>query len=409
MSSTRRCLIVVGTRPEAIKLAPVIIAMKKSSDFEPVVVATAQHREMLDQALNLFDIRPDYDLNVMRPQQSLCSLTSRVLLGLEPVLAKEKPDWVIVQGDTTTAFAGALAGFYAHVPVAHVEAGLRTRSIASPFPEEANRRLITRLAAVHFAPTKRAAANLLAEGVPAETVHVTGNTAIDALYTVLALQGEASSAGVEAAAASELTGNPTSPIGPATPATVTSLLAGAGSSRKPASRMLLVTTHRRENWGKPLEQVYHAILDILEALPDVWVLFPCHRNPVVREAANRILGAHLRVKLTDPLDYKDFVHALQEATLVLSDSGGVQEEAPALRKPVLVLREETERQEAVEAGTARLVGTDRARIREEALGLLTDPRRYEEMANAGGANNPFGDGHASERILDVLRSMSMHG
>ena len=409
MSSTRRCLIVVGTRPEAIKLAPVIIAMKKSSDFEPVVVATAQHREMLDQALNLFDIRPDYDLNVMRPQQSLCSLTSRVLLGLEPVLAKEKPDWVIVQGDTTTAFAGALAGFYAHVPVAHVEAGLRTRSIASPFPEEANRRLITRLAAVHFAPTKRAAANLLAEGVPAETVHVTGNTAIDALYTVLALQGEASSAGVEAAAASELTAKPTSPIGLATPATVTSLLAGAGSSRKPASRMLLVTTHRRENWGKPLEQVYHAILDILEALPDVWVLFPCHRNPVVREAANRILGAHLRVKLTDPLDYKDFVHALQEATLVLSDSGGVQEEAPALRKPVLVLREETERQEAVEAGTARLVGTDRARIREEALGLLTDPRRYEEMANAGGANNPFGDGHASERILDVLRSMSMHG
>jgi len=409
MSSTRRCLIVVGTRPEAIKLAPVIIAMKKSSDFEPVVVATAQHREMLDQALNLFDIRPDYDLNVMRPQQSLCSLTSRVLLGLEPVLAKEKPDWVIVQGDTTTAFAGALAGFYAHVPVAHVEAGLRTRSIASPFPEEANRRLITRLAAVHFAPTKKAAANLLAEGVPAETVHVTGNTAIDALYTVLALQGEASSAGVEAAAASELTAKPTSPIGLATPATVTSLLAGAGSSRKPASRMLLVTTHRRENWGKPLEQVYHAILDILEALPDVWVLFPCHRNPVVREAANRILGAHLRVKLTDPLDYKDFVHALQEATLVLSDSGGVQEEAPALRKPVLVLREETERQEAVEAGTARLVGTDRARIREEALGLLTDPRRYEEMANAGGANNPFGDGHASERILDVLRSMSMHG
>ena len=409
MSSTRRCLIVVGTRPEAIKLAPVIIAMKKSSDFEPVVVATAQHREMLDQALNLFDIRPDYDLDVMRPQQSLSSLTSHVLLGLEPVLAKEKPDWVIVQGDTTTAFAGALAGFYAHVPVAHVEAGLRTRSIASPFPEEANRRLITRLAAVHFAPTKKAAANLLAEGVPAETVHVTGNTAIDALYTVLALQGEASSAGVEAAAASELTAKPTSPIGLATPATVTSLLAGAGSSRKPASRMLLVTTHRRENWGKPLEQVYHAILDILEALPDVWVLFPCHRNPVVREAANRILGAHLRVKLTDPLDYKDFVHALQEATLVLSDSGGVQEEAPALRKPVLVLREETERQEAVEAGTARLVGTDRARIREEALGLLTDPRRYEEMANAGGANNPFGDGHASERILDVLRSMSMHG
>ncbi|MBE3576242.1 MAG: UDP-N-acetylglucosamine 2-epimerase (non-hydrolyzing) [Limnochordales bacterium] len=424
MSNTLRCLIVVGTRPEAIKLAPVIIAMKKSSDFEPVVVATAQHREMLDQALNLFDIRPDYDLNVMRPQQSLCSLTSRVLLGLEPVLAKEKPDWVIVQGDTTTAFAGALAGFYAHVPVAHVEAGLRTRSIASPFPEEANRRLITRLAAVHFAPTKRAAANLLAEGVPAETVHVTGNTAIDALYAVLALHGEASSAGVEAAAASELT---------AKSAKAASSAAGSGSGSGPgsgsglapgpgpgpglapglgsggASRMLLVTTHRRENWGKPLEQVYHAILDILEALPDVWVLFPCHRNPVVREAANRILGAHPRVKLTDPLDYRDFVHALQAATLVLSDSGGVQEEAPALRKPVLVLREETERQEAVEAGTARLVGTDRVRIREEALALLTDRRRYEEMANAGGANNPFGDGHASERILAILRSMSMHG
>lgn len=413
MSNTCRCLIVVGTRPEAIKLAPVIIAMKKSSAFEPVVVATAQHREMLDQALSLFDIRPDYDLNVMRPQQSLSSLTSRVLLGLEPVLAKERPDWVIVQGDTTTAFAGALAGFYAHVPVAHVEAGLRTRSIASPFPEEANRRLITRLASVHFAPTKKAAANLLAEGVPAETVHVTGNTAIDALYTILALQGEASSAGVEAAAASELIaastppGTANNPANPANPAKAASSATGPGPEG--ASRMLLVTTHRRENWGKPLEQVYHAILDILDVLPDVWVLFPCHRNPVVREAANRILGAHPRVKLTDPLDYKYFVHALQEARLVLSDSGGVQEEAPALRKPVLVLRDETERQEAVEAGTARLVGTDRARIREEALALLTDPRRYEEMANAGGANNPFGDGHASERILDILRSTATYG
>lgn len=376
-----RALLVFGTRPEAIKMAPIVQAMRKSERFAPIVAVTGQHREMLDQVLDLFGLVPDYDLNLMHPGQKLGELTARVLTGLEPVIVRERPDWVLVQGDTTTAFAGALAAFYAHVPVAHVEAGLRTRTIWLPFPEEANRRLITRLSSLHFAPTRRAVANLLEEGVPEETVHLTGNTVIDALFTVL--NGVLGGGGAAEVAAALATPPP------------------AG-----ARRMILVTTHRRENWGEPMGRVYQAILDILEQVPDAWVLFPCHRNPVVRELARAVLEGHPRVRITDPLDYPSFVEALREATLVLSDSGGVQEEAPALNKPVLVLRDETERQEAIEAGTARLVGTDRKRIVQEAVRLLTDERAYAQMAGAGGKHNPFGDGHAAERILAALEAFT---
>ncbi|MBE3583995.1 MAG: UDP-N-acetylglucosamine 2-epimerase (non-hydrolyzing) [Limnochordaceae bacterium] len=375
-------------------MAPLVQALQDDPTSEAVVAVTAQHREMLDQVLRLFGIEPDFDLNLMKPGQSLTELTSRILTGLAPVIDQVQPDWVLVQGDTTTAFAGALAAFYAHKPVAHVEAGLRTGDLWVPYPEEGNRRLVARLAALHFAPTRRAAENLWREGTPRADVFITGNTVVDALLWVVRGHGSSPS------------WQPTESPDVRPEQSATSPSAGHEPWTAHPGRMILVTTHRRENWGEPLSRIYGAILDVLESVPDAWVLFPCHRNPLVRKRAQAVLGGHPRVEIIEPLDYVDFIHALEASTLVLSDSGGVQEEAPALRKPVLVLRDETERIEAVEAGTARLVGTQRDRIAREAIRLLTDPGAYAAMASAGGESNPFGDGQASRRIVAVLKERS---
>jgi len=360
---------VFGTRPEAIKMAPVIKELQKAGDcFSLRVVVTAQHREMLDQVLDLFGIRADYDLNIMQPGQSLPDLACRILSRLTPVFARERPDLVIVHGDTATTFLGALAAFYLQIPVAHVEAGLRTYRPYSPFPEEMNRRLTGALAAYHFAPTRTAAENLLAERVPPAAVMVTGNTVIDALLAVAA--------------------RPDLKI----PRAVADIPAG--------EKVILVTTHRRENLGEPLRRIYSALRLLLADFPGLWVVFPVHRNPLVRKAAKEILGDLSRVRLLPPLEYGSFVALMRRADLVLTDSGGIQEEAPALGKPVLVLRDTTERPEAVRAGTVRLVGLDEEKIRAEVRRLLLDEAAYREMAQAV---NPYGDGRAAERICAFLQ------
>ncbi len=370
-----RILVVFGTRPEAIKLAPVVLALaERPREFSVSVCVTAQHREMLDQVLELYAIRPDHDLDIMRPDQTLPDLTATALVALGRVLATERPDLVMVQGDTTTTMVAALAAFYAKVPVAHVEAGLRTRSKHAPFPEEVNRRVTSVIADLHFAPTDGAKRNLLAEGISAASVHVTGNTVVDAL--ILARR--------------KLAGH-----GPAAPEL----------QRLDARRtVVLVTAHRRESFGAGLESICGAIRDLVERNPDIAVVFPVHLNPSVRTQVRRVLAgqaaAEGRLLLTDPLSYTDLVWMLDRCRLVLTDSGGIQEEAPSFQKPVLVMRDVTERPEGVAAGVARLVGTDLIRIREETERLLRDEDAYATMTGAG---NPYGDGRAAERVVDVLR------
>jgi UDP-N-acetylglucosamine 2-epimerase (non-hydrolysing) len=360
-------MVVFGTRPEAVKMAPVVARLRESAEFRPIVVVTAQHREMLDQVLRLFDITPDRDLDIMRAEQSLFDIATRALAGLDPVLRELRPAMVLVQGDAASTMLGALAAFYHRIPVGHVEAGLRTHDKYQPYPEEMNRRLTSVLADLHFAPTPWARDNLLREGTPRERVVVTGNTVIDALRDVA--------------------GRPGVELPPGLPP-----LDGR--------RMLLVTTHRRENWGEPLRQVYLALIDLLERFPDVVVVFSVHPNPAVRRLADDILGGHPRAHLIAPPDYGPFVRLMARAYLILTDSGGLQEEAPALGTPVLVLREVTERPEGVAAGTVELVGTSRARIAERAARLLADAAARDAMA---AVRSPYGDGQAARRIVGALR------
>jgi UDP-N-acetylglucosamine 2-epimerase (non-hydrolysing) len=354
----------MGTRPEAIKLAPVILrGMTDRERFEILVVRTSQHQEMLDQVIEYFDLPIVADLNIMRRDQDLAHITTSALEGLQRVIAETRPDAVIVQGDTTTSFAGALAAFYEGIPVAHVEAGLRTYNKREPFPEEVYRRLTSVIADYHFAPTEAARRNLLKENVPAKTIWVTGNTSIDALLLTLAKSK-----------------------------------AQAEPSRNPWPTLLL-TMHRRENHGEPMRRICEALLILLRRFPELRVICPLHLSPRVRDVVCPALGSHPRVALLEPLSYEPFVLAMNSAHIILSDSGGIQEEAPALGKPVLVLRNTTERPEAVEAGTARLVGTETGAIVSACEQLLTDPCVYRAMAQA---RNPFGDGHAADRILGVL-------
>ncbi|MCL1464339.1 non-hydrolyzing UDP-N-acetylglucosamine 2-epimerase [Argonema galeatum] len=358
--------IIVGTRPEAIKLAPVIQRFQGSSSFETRVILTGQHREMVDQVMQLFDLNSDEDLAIMQPQQTLTDITCRSLQGLETLFHQMQPTLVLVQGDTTTAFAAALAAFYQKIPVGHVEAGLRTDDLFNPYPEEANRRLISQVTQLHFAPTSLAVDNLRRSGVVGE-IHQTGNTVIDALLMVAQRQ----------------------------PA------CNIPSLDWQKYRMLLATVHRRENWGEPLKDIAQGFLQILSKFPDTALLLPLHRNPTVREPLQAMLGNHPRVFLTEPLDYAELVGAIQRCYLLLSDSGGLQEEAPSLGKPVLVLRETTERPEALAAGTAKLVGTNPTHILAAASELLSNPSVYNAMATAV---NPFGDGHAAERILQIVEN-----
>lgn len=360
---------VFGTRPEAIKLAPVVHALKRCPQLEPIVVSTAQHREMLDQMLRWFEIRPDLDLDVMRPRQSLAELTSRVIIGMDEALTRFKPDMLLVQGDTTTVMTAALAAHYQKVPVGHVEAGLRTEDRYNPFPEEMARRLTTRLASLHFAPTDRALRNLAGEGV-GENVYKTGNTVIDALFeTVEKLKQH--------------------PIN-------LNLFDGTDFDKY---RVILVTAHRRENWGDSMTQIARALREIADEFEDVQVLYPIHKNPIVRESMEPIFANHPRLILIEPLDYVPFVYAMQRCHFVMTDSGGIQEEAPSLGKPVLVLRTNTERPEAVEAGAARLVGVEQSGIVSAARDLLSKPGEYERMSSVV---NPFGDGRAADRIVDGI-------
>lgn len=349
-------------------MAPLVKALAASDAFEPCVVVTAQHREMLDQVLTLFDIQPDVDLNLMKPGQTLTDITAGVLAGIEKAIAEEKPDMVLVHGDTTTTFAGALAAFYQQVPVGHIEAGLRSGNMASPFPEEANRRLTGVLAALHFSPTAGARVNLLREGVAEEQIFVTGNTVIDALQAVVRPDYIFSDETIQAALA------------------------------RPGQKILL-TTHRRENLGEPMRDIFKAVHQLIQDLPQLTVIFPIHKNPKVRALAKDILGDDPAVVFSEPLDYEPFAHLMANVDLIMTDSGGLQEEAPALGKPVLVLRDTTERPEAVAQGTVRLVGTDAKTIYHAASLLLTDSVAYESMANAV---NPYGDGAAAERSVAFL-------
>lgn len=375
-----RILSVFGTRPEAIKMAPVVLALAAAAGIEPRVCVTGQHRAMLDQVLALFAIMPDYDLAVMQANQGLTDITTAVLKGLEPVLADFRPDRVLVHGDTTTSFAASLAAFYRRIPVGHVEAGLRTGNIYAPWPEEMNRRLADAIADLHFAPTERARANLLAEGAAADRVVVTGNTVIDALLHVIARIRQ------------DL------PLRDELDRRFDFLASGRGGGQP---KLVLVTGHRRENFGAGFERICRALARLAER-DDVEILYPVHLNPNVQGPVMRTLGRRPRVHLIDPVDYLAFVCLMDRADLIITDSGGIQEEAPSLGKPVLVMRETTERPEAVEAGTVRLVGTDEDLIVREAERLLDDADAYAAMARA---HNPYGDGHASERIVSTLRSI----
>lgn len=371
-----KVIFVFGTRPEAIKMAPVIGAIRDRPErFRPTVCVSGQHRQMLDQVLDLFGIKPDHDLRIMKPNQDLFDVTCAVLDGLKGILKQEAPDLLLVQGDTTTAMAASLAGFYARIPIGHIEAGLRSGNKRAPFPEEMNRRLTSAVTDLHFAPTRGAMENLKAEGVAPRTIHVTGNTVVDALMAISRKLEEDRS--------------------------VREGLDAVFSYLDPTRRLVLVTGHRRENFGPGFESICHALREIAEARPDVEVLYPVHLNPNVQEPVNRILkGSSLRnVHLIPPVDYLPFVYLMKRSHLILTDSGGIQEEAPSLGKPVLVMRETTERPEAVEAGAVRLVGTDRGRIRDAVYQLLDDPASYRAMSVV---RNPYGDGRASERIVRII-------
>lgn len=368
-----RVLTVIGTRPEAIKMAPVIAALAVAPDIDARLCVTAQHRGMLDQVLTLFDLTPDHDLDLMRPGQDLTSITAGVLEGVQPVLAEFRPDLVLVHGDTTTTLAATLAAYYAQVPVGHVEAGLRTHNIYAPWPQEVNRKVVGAVAELHFAPTAGAGRNLRAEGVPEARIHITGNTVIDALHQVVARLD-------------------------ADPARRAALDTALGLD--PTRRLILVTGHRRESFGDGFQRICDA-LALLADRPDVEIVYPVHLNPKVKGPVEARLSGRPNVHLIPPQDYLPFVHLMTCADLILTDSGGVQEEAPALGKPVLVMRETTERPEAVEAGTVLLVGTDVGAITREAARLLDDPVAYRQMSVA---HNPYGDGQATGRILAALRA-----
>jgi UDP-N-acetylglucosamine 2-epimerase (non-hydrolysing) len=368
-----RVLSVLGTRPEAIKLAPVIKRLGETPGVVSQVCATAQHRQMLDQVLALFEIAPDYDLDLMRPGQDLYEITARVLTAMKPVIEAAKPDILLVQGDTTTCLASALAAFYAGVPVGHVEAGLRTGDMAAPFPEEANRVLVSRLARLHFAPTAKSRDNLLGEGVPADRIFVTGNTVIDALLSVRNKADSDAGAGT---------------LDPA-----------LRRDWRAGEHRVLVTGHRRESFGGGFESLCAAIRDLAERHSGWRFIYPVHLNPNVREPVGRILGGLANVALIEPLEYLPFVWLMDSSDVILTDSGGIQEEGPSLGKPVLVMRAVTERPEAVEAGTVMLVGTERQKIIEGMESVLLDRGLYRRMARA---HNPYGDGRAAERIVDIL-------
>lgn len=359
-------LAIVGTRPDAVKMAPVVRALRAEEAFRPTLVATAQHREMLDQVLRLFDLAPDVDLDVMRPRQSLVGITTRTLERLDEVIARVRPSMVLVQGDAAPSFCGALVAFYHRVAVGHVEAGLRTRNKYHPFPEEMYRHITDVLADLHFAPTETSRENLLREGIASERIFVTGNTVIDALQQISA----------RSVAGDELPRIP------------------------PGRRLVLVTAHRRENWGEPMYRICLALRELVERFPDIEIVFSVHRNPVVRDVVYQILRDVERVHLIEPPDYGPFVHLQKQAYLILTDSGGVQEEAPGLGTPVLVMRETTERPEGIAAGVVRLVGTGQQALVGEASRLLSDAEAHRAMAKA---TNPYGDGRATDRILQALR------
>jgi UDP-N-acetylglucosamine 2-epimerase (non-hydrolysing) len=364
-----KVLLIFGTRPEAIKLCPVLLHLRsRPAEFQVKCCVTAQHRQMLDQVLLAFGVAPDYDLDLMQPGQSLAQSSARILASLEGVLAAERPDIVLVQGDTTTTFCGALAAFYARIPVGHVEAGLRTGDMSQPFPEELNRVLTTRLSTLHFAPTEGAAQNLRRDRVPPDRILVTGNTGIDAVLQVNEKLAKGDLPGIDLPALD------------------------------PSRRLLVVTAHRRENHGAPLEAVCEALIRLARR-GDVQIVYPVHRNPQVAGPVERMLGGEPSILLCEPLDYVPFVDLMRRAYILITDSGGIQEEGPSLGKPVLVMREKTERPEAVEAGTVKLVGTAVERIVAEAELLLDDRAEFERMSRA---HNPYGDGHASERIADAL-------
>jgi UDP-N-acetylglucosamine 2-epimerase (non-hydrolysing) len=369
VTEVTRVLLIFGTRPEAIKLSPVVLHLRgRPREFQVKCCVTAQHRQMLDQVLGVFGVEPDYDLNLMQPGQTLAQMSARILAALERVLIAERPDIVLVQGDTTTTFCGALAAFYQRIPVGHVEAGLRTGDISQPFPEELNRVLTTRLGTLHFAPTESAARNLRCDHVPEERIVVTGNTGIDA---VMQVSGKLR--------AGELPGF-------------------AMPGLDPSRRLLVVTAHRRESHGAPLGAICEALLR-LALRGDVQIVYPVHRNPNVEGPVTRLLGDHRDILLCEPLEYVPFVDLMRRAYVLITDSGGIQEEGPSLGKPVLVMREKTERPEAVEAGTVKLVGTTADRIVGETEILLEDRAEFERMSRA---HNPYGDGHASERIGNAL-------
>lgn len=361
----KRVMTIFGTRPEAIKMAPLVLQLKKEEQLEPVVVVTAQHREMLDSVLETFNIQPDYDLNVMKPGQTLSQVTSRVLTGLEDIIKEVQPDMILVHGDTTTTFAGSLAAFYNEISIGHVEAGLRTWNKYSPFPEEMNRQMTGIMADLHFAPTEQAEKNLLNENKDPQSVVVTGNTAIDAMHTTIDQDYQ-----------SEII------------------------QRHQDKRIILLTSHRRENIGQPMENIFKAARRIVEEIEDAVIVYPMHKNPKVRDIARQYLSDHDRIELIEPLDVVDFHNFAHQSYLILTDSGGVQEEAPSLGKPVLVLRDTTERPEGVEAGTLKLAGTEEEDVYRLTKELLTDKELYQSMSIA---QNPYGDGHASERICNHIR------
>ena len=365
MNKMIKVMSIFGTRPEAIKMAPLVKELERREETESIVCVTAQHRQMLDQVLETFAITPDYDLNIMKQGQTLSDITTAALLGLEGVIKEARPDLILVHGDTTTTFAGALAAFYQQVAIGHVEAGLRTDNKYSPYPEEMNRQMVDRLTDMFFAPTALSRENLLRENVPAEKIYVTGNTAIDAMATTVR-------------------GDYTHPE-----------LDWIGENE----RLILLTAHRRENLGDPMRSIFRGVRRIVDEFPDVKVLYPIHLNPAVRQVAREVFEGCERIRLIEPLEVFDFHNFQNRSFIILTDSGGIQEEAPSLGKPVLVLRDTTERPEGIEAGTLKLVGTDAETIYRETRRLLTDEAEYRRMSRA---SNPYGDGHASQRIADAI-------